>query len=211
MLFRLFFHFIGEIMKKLIALAVVIMLSTAAFCQENRAEIFGGYSFTNEGLSPSLKPVGLDRVNAHGWDTSFAYVVKKEFAIKADFAGAYSKLETLGVNLGDLSVHTFLFGPLFTIPAGDRVVPFVHALFGVAHGKFTPSSLVSTAAADAGFGSLEASDNVFAMKLGGGFDVKVHKKVAWRTEIGLVHTRFDLGDTTSQNHFRLSTGIVLKF
>lgn len=192
-------------MKKLIAFVIVLMLATAAFGQENKAEIFGGYSFTNEGLSPSLKPFGLDRVNAHGWDASFTYKFMKEFGIKADFAGAYNKLETGGLNFGDLSVHTFLFGPQVTIPAGDRVVPFVHALFGVAHGKITSSSTV-----DAALGSLEATDNAFAMKLGGGIDVKLHKNVGWRTELGLLHTRFQL-DTNSQNHLRLATGLVLKF
>ncbi len=198
-------------MKKVIAFIVVMLLATAAFGQESKAEVFGGYSFTNEGLSPSLKSVGLDRVNAHGWDASFAYMVKKGFGIKADFGGAYSNLSASGVNIGDLSVHTFLFGPQVTVPVSERVVPFVHALFGVAHGKFTASSMVTSVTSSVGIGSLEASDNVFAMKLGGGMDVRVHKNVAWRTEVGLLHTRFDLGDTSSQNHVQLSTGIVLKF
>ncbi len=193
-------------MRKVIALLIVVVLASVAFGQENKAEIFGGYAFTNEGLSPSLKPVGLDRVNAHGWDASFAYKIKKEFGIKADFGGAYSSLNTSGVNLGDLSVHTFLFGPQVTIPAGERFVPFVQALFGVGHGKITSSSTVSAA-----LGKLEASDNAFAMKLGGGFDIKLHKNVGWRTELGLLHTRFNLGDNDSQNHFQMATGIVLKF
>lgn len=195
-------------MKKIIALLIVMFLATAAIGQEQKAEVFGGYAFTNEGLSPSLKPVGLDRVNAHGWDASFTYKVVKEFGIKADFAGAYSNMETSGIKIGDLSVHTILFGPQVAIPAGDRVVPFVHALFGVAHGKITAASALTT---PVGFASLEASENVFAMKFGGGFDVKLHKNVGWRTDIGLVHTRFDLGDTTSQNHFQMATGLVLKF
>ena len=200
-------------MKKAI-LAVLLLLITGAFAvgQERKGELFAGYSFTNEDISPSLKPIGLDRVNAHGWDTSFAYRATKVFAIKADFAGSYAGLNTGGVNIGNLHMHTFLFGPQLRVPGEGRFSPFVHALFGVAHGTAKPSGVVVAALGGTGF---DFSDNAFAMKIGGGFDVRLSEKIAWRSEVGLLHTRFDfksLGDSdNTQNHLRMSTGLLFTF
>lgn len=200
-------------MKKFVmAVLCLLVCSAVALGQERKAELFAGYSYTNEDISPQLKPLGLNRLNAHGWDTSFAYRATKIFAIKADFAGAYSGLNTQGVNIGNLHMHTFLFGPQLRVPGEGRFSPFVHALFGVAHGTAKPSGTVVAALGGAGF---DFSDNAFAMKVGGGLDVRLSEKIAWRSELGLLHTRFNfksLGDdNNTQNHLRMSTGVLFTF
>lgn len=199
-------------MKRVIVVVFLLLGTAIAVGQESKAELFAGYSFTNQDLSPSLKPLGLDRVNAHGWDAALTYRATKVFGIKADFAGAYSGLNTAGVNIGNLHMHTFLFGPQLRVPGEARFSPFVHALFGVAHGTAKPSSAV---VATLGATSFNFSDNAFAMKLGGGVDIRLTEKIAWRSEVGLLHTRFDfksLGDdNNTQNHVQMSTGVVFTF
>jgi hypothetical protein len=189
--------------KAILVLFGIMVISALAVGQERKGELFAGYSFTNQGLTSQLKPVGLDRVNANGWDASFAYRLNKVVGIKADFAGAYSGLDTAGTHVGDISMHTFLFGPQLRVPGEGRFSPFVHALFGVAHGKVTPNSNLVPIGSQ--------SDNVFAMNFGGGFDVRLNAKIGWRSEIGLLHTRFDFGDNKGQNSLRMSTGLVFTF
>ena len=85
-------------------------------------------------------------------------------------------------------VHTYMFGPVFSART-DKVTPFAHALFGGASGGGT---------------------NAFAMAFGGGADVKVADKVAFRLIqadwLGLRSEGF-----TSKKNARISTGLVFRF
>ncbi len=85
-------------------------------------------------------------------------------------------------------VHTYMFGPVFSARS-DKVTPFAHALFGGASGGGT---------------------NAFAMAFGGGVDVKVADRVAFRVIQGdwLV---FRSEGYTSKKNARVSTGIVFRF
>ena len=85
-------------------------------------------------------------------------------------------------------VHTYMFGPVFSARS-DEVTPFAHALFGGASGGGT---------------------NAFAMAFGGGVDVKVADKVAFRLVQGDWLVLRSEGFTSKKNA-RISTGIVLHF
>jgi opacity protein-like surface antigen len=79
----------------------------------------------------------------------------------------------------------------------DKFTPFVHALFGGAH-------------ASAGVGGFSASDNAFAMMVGGGVDAKFSDRMAFRIgQFDWVSLRSEGG--TSNKNFRLSTGVVFHF
>jgi hypothetical protein len=88
---------------------------------------------------------------------------------------------------------SIMFGPRVSVPIG-RVTPFAHALFGAGH---ISDSRGAT-----------NSDTAFVTAIGGGLDFKLIKGLAWRFQGDELHTRF-FG--SSQDHFRFSTGIVLRF
>jgi hypothetical protein len=87
------------------------------------------------------------------------------------------------------SIHSVVFGPRVSANFG-RIRPFAHAMFGVSH----------FAGGD--------SDTSFADALGGGVDYRVLRVLGWRFQLDALQTRFFGG---SQDDFRFSTGIVLKF
>jgi opacity protein-like surface antigen len=121
-------------------------------------------------------------INLNGWNASLGGNVNKWFGLLADFSGHYKS----GANL-----HLFLFGPKFASYASNTVTPSFHVLFGGAR---------------AGNGG---SETAFAMALGGGIDVNVHKKVAIRlVQADYVLTRFS---DDNQNNARLSFGLTFRF
>ena len=118
--------------------------------------------------------------------------------VVADFGGNYGSAQSAPIPSGssrvDAKLYTVLFGPRVSVSVG-RFTPFVHGLFGVGH----------ISASSSGFST---SDTSFAKDIGGGLDYKLIKGVAWRVQgDGLFTHVFGV----SQDNFRFSTGIVLRF
>lgn len=157
------------------ALCILGSLSTQA--QEDKVEVFGGYSFLHFNTSPSA--------NLNGWEASGQYKFTDWLGGVADIDGHYGSIRGTGT-----STYTYLFGPQVSWPA--RVSPFGHLLLGGAHNN------------TAGFGS-----SSFSLALGGGIDTQINDQFSWRIFQGdYVLTQFGGG---SQNNFRFSTGIVIRF
>jgi opacity protein-like surface antigen len=92
-------------------------------------------------------------------------------------------------------LHTFMFGPVVRAPL-PKITPFAHALFGGGH--------ISGEAA-----GTSASETDFTWAAGGGVDWAVLPHVGIRVaQADLLQTR---AGNTSQNNFRYSAGVVLKF
>jgi len=169
-------------MRRFIALAVLLVLVSIPTIAQNtpEAEVLGGFS-TFVGYSQTLR----------GWNASANGNINDFLGIKGDFSGFYKSENGLRLRL-----HTFTVGPQLSYRKNRRIVPFVHALFGVAH-------------ASAGFQGLSFSDSSFAMNFGGGMDWVVHKNVAIRviqTDVVVTY----LGENASTDG-RISTGIVFRF
>ncbi len=162
-------------------LGLLLLTLAAVATAEPRGEIFGGYQYTRVG--------GM--VNANGWNAAVTGRVNRWFGLTADFSGAYKSAGPVKA-----SALTYTFGPSFSM-RGERVSPFVHALFG----GFRVS---------AGFMGANVSSNGFAALMGGGVDVKATPHVTvraiqadwilWRTQ-GL----------TEEKNARISTGLVFRF
>ncbi len=193
-------------MKKLFCLTslLVICLPLSAMAQEApKAELFGGYSYLR--VHPGE---GGDNIGAHGFNTSLAGNVTRNFGLVAEFS-RFSKSESF--NIGDLinqpglgtagakaRVSTYLFGPRFTLRTGSAE-PFVHALFGGARGSLEASA--------AGL-SQKISDDSFAYAIGAGLDIKVHDNFAIR--LGQVdYLRTKIADERL-NNLRYSVGFVIR-
>jgi hypothetical protein len=124
--------------------------------------------------------------NAVGWNASLTGNFKHVLGITGDFSGVYNSRHV------NSSVYTYTVGPVLTarLPV---VQPFVHALFGGATTNIEG-----------------ASDNAFAMFLGGGLDIGLRKGIGLRlVQADWVMTKF--GGQTQEHQGRVSAGIVIKF
>jgi opacity protein-like surface antigen len=186
----------GAAMRKLMVLCVVMSLSLLAFGQEKagevpKAEIFGGYQFVraNTGVS------GVSGFNLNGWNTSASGFFSRNLGVTADFSGSYGTPSFAGVGV-KTNFYSFLFGPTVRFPNSSRLTPFFHGLFGV--GRISGSAL-----------GVSGSDTGFAWATGGGIDAKVSRNFCIRAaQVDFLQSRVM---SATQNNFRLSTGIVLRF
>ena len=172
--------------KTFIVLCLILTCSLFTFAQDySKADVFAGYQWTSVDNGS-----GFDRLNFNGWNGALTGYFNKNFGITADFAGAYKSESGASIK-----IHSFMFGPTLRMD-GEKASPFVHALFGAAHGS-------------AGFGGLSGTDNAFAYAFGGGVDWNASKSVAIRVgQFDYVGTRFG-GE--NQKNFRYSGGVVFKF
>jgi opacity protein-like surface antigen len=186
----------GAAMKRnFVVVCAVLLLSLVAFGRERgeapKAEIFGGYQYfhANSGVS------GLSGFNLNGWNASASGFFSRNLGVTADFSGSYGTPSVLGVGV-KTNFHTFLFGPTVRVPNSSRLTPFAHVLFG--GGRLSGSA----------FG-VSASSTDFTWAAGGGVDVNLSRNFAIRLgQADFLQTRVA---GSSQNNFRYSTGIVLKF
>jgi opacity protein-like surface antigen len=161
---------------------VMLIFAGVASAQDApRAELFGGYSFVRS---------GANNVNAdfNGGSASGAYNFNSWLGAVADFGGYHGDADA-----GNANVYTYLFGPKVSYSRGP-ITPFAQALFGGAH---------ATA------GGLAASENSFAMTLGGGLDWNATPHLGLR----LIQAEYLLTDFASihQNGVRLSAGVIFRF
>jgi opacity protein-like surface antigen len=179
-------------MNRIWIISVLAIFCCAAVAQEApRAEVFGGYQYfrANSGIS------GLNNFNLNGWNASASGFLNDYFGVKADFSGSYGTPSMAGIGL-KTRLHTYMFGPVVRYHNASKLTPFAHALFGGGH--------ISGEA----FG-ISASESDFAWAAGGGVDVSVNNRFAVRVaQADFLQTRVG-GD--SQNNFRYSAGVVLRF
>ena len=181
-------------MRKSLSLCLILVVcSWAAVAQEYpKGEVFGGFQYT------TFDAFNIQRVNMLGWNAQGTAFLTKPIGITGEVTRSYSSPTVGGIGTS-LPTYTFLFGPTLRVPA-DKMTPFVHALFGMAHMSNSKGVY---------------SDTGFALALGGGLDTKVSKNLAWRIfQVDYMATR--LQDPTGtgnpqQDNFRLATGIVYHF
>jgi len=186
-------------MRKAIVTAVFLFsLSGFSAAQIPTAgNVFVGYSYQTAS-STALDIIGGDRVNMNGWRASLEGKLFPALGIVTDFSGHYgSEGATVPTGAGPAVVNVtgheldVMFGPRVGVSVG-KFRPFGEFEIGVGH--------VNT--------NFFGSDTSFATAVGGGLDYKIVRIAALRLEGDYVSTRF-FG--TTQNNFRLSTGLVLRF
>jgi opacity protein-like surface antigen len=158
-----------------------------------RAEVFGGFQYFRANTGTNV--ANLDHFNLNGWDASLSGFFNRYLGITADFSGAYGSPEFLGVPI-HTKLHTFMFGPVVRLPNPTHLTPFVHALGGAAHTSADTSGV-------------SATDTSAAWAVGGGVDLNIAPLLSVRlAQVDYLQTRTG-GD--SQNNFRYSAGVVLRF
>ena len=176
--------------------------------------IFFGYSYSRSQVfsgNPTAPALGFlqpaSRLsNFNGWEGSLEGKFLPFIGIEVDVSQRYASQSFNVVCLlppggpacpasatVNSRVLTGMLGPKLSFSVG-RFTPFAHALFGGAH--ISDSNAASN------------SDTSFSTAIGGGFDYKIIKGLAWRFQGDEQHTKFF---NNGQNNLRLATGIVVKF
>lgn len=205
-------------MRKLWVIAVLFALgvATSANAQTEegttpKAEWFGNYSFARVGSGG-----GFDSGNYNwGWNTALVGNVNRWLGVVTDFSGHYGHqplLSSLGGGTVGSDLHTFMIGPRITSRRSDRYTPFVHALFGAARVHRDVPMLVGTPLVSSFTSTTQSvSDTAwpFAMKVGGGVDLKVGNGLYYRPiEANYLLTR---PNENSIHNLELSTGFSVRF
>ena len=159
----------------------LFLFSTAASAQ--RFNGFVGHSYA--GFGPTLGTLQLNALTPriihrlNGWNASLEAKVLPVLGIVADFSGHYGNATTylscshyalpfcFASNTNE-SLYTLTAGLQVSLRLG-RFEPYAHALFG---------------------GALVTYETSFADVLGGGINVSVIPRLAWRVQADAVQTRF---------------------
>jgi hypothetical protein len=189
----------------------------------DRIEITGEYSYFR--FNPSLPAIQNRSFNGGGFDASF--FLRPAFGIKADlmFYGSTTFTTTFGTVVTSAGIipagtyssngtlKTYLFGPIVKGRL-KRLEPFGQVLFGVAHVDAYANLSRVIAAAPGSTLHVQGAQNPFALAVGGGVDLPLHKAFAIRlADVDYVLTRLTnpLTSTNNQNHFRYAGGIQFRF
>ena len=125
------------------------------------------------------------------------------------------------------SESTFLFGPRFTIRNKSPFRPFFELNIGAVRAKVScnsgdfgnacNSTVVNPLIVVANPGNTSASKSAFGLSVGGGFDLRLSKKVSWRVvQAEYLYSRFGndcqlayCSNNNNQNSFRLKSALVV--
>ena len=158
----------------------------------NRGDIFLGYSHMGaphcevnfSGAAVVCDPLSARSASLTGWNVSVEKKYLRYFGAVADFGGQY----------GGASQRNLLFGIRGGASIG-RIGPFAEALFGAVHSQENLSSATK-------------SDTSFAEALGIGVDLRLIRRLGWRTQIDDVKTG---SPAFERRNLRLSSGVAVRF
>jgi hypothetical protein len=172
-------------MRRFLYLLLLLLLPVSALGQETpKVEVFGGYSNLSANVNASS-------INLNGANVSVAENVNSWFGGALDFSSHFGT-----ENGKSVSTQSLTYGPVFSYRKSKSVTPFGHVLLGAVRGG--PEYL-----------DISKSEFRFGVYAGGGVDVKVNPNLALRLiQVDYLLTRFS---NATQDNFRLSAGIVLRF
>lgn len=201
-------------MKRIILLvAVGILFGGVAFAQDNpKFEITGDYSYFRNNISAGSI---WDSQNLNGGGGDITFFPTQHFGIKADFQGYNSTTQCPSASSGFTgcasgNLFTYMFGPVVKYRMG-KLEPFGEVLFGGAHSNFYTSACNN----NSGLCAVSPTTTAFSMAIGGGVDFAVTRRIAVRVfDADYVLNRFAdnfYGGNSTQNNFRLQTGLQFRF
>jgi opacity protein-like surface antigen len=208
--------------KYFVLVGLLFLIAGSALAQEfPKVETSPGFMYIRTPVSFN-GVVGGNNVNVSqsfncaGGGGTLAYNFTKLLGIAADLGGCKYFGQTIPAPISNNfsgSGFTFLFGPRLTFRSSSPFQPFAELNWGGMRISLT----CNNNSANLCPGNPSYSKTAFAMTVGGGFDVKLNKKVALRlVQAEYLYTRFgnDCALTVctfnnNQNSFRLKSGIVI--
>ncbi len=182
------------------AFAVTLVAPLVAGAQETpKVEFAAGYNYFRANIVPSCACF-----SGHGGSASFTANANRWFGITAEIGVVHAgNVQSSGRGL---TLLTYQAGPRFSIRKHDRATPYFHALFGGARASGSLYDVPLPGRARTG------PDASWALTLGGGLDVNLTPRVAFRAfQVDWVHTRLHNGSNDLQNSLRVTTGLVFRF
>lgn len=185
-------------------LVVLVILSAGGFVlgqSSDRFEVFGGYSYLTHDY-------GLGSTNGvNGWSAAANFKARPWVGVVADFSSFYpGSFNPCSTCSSSPKEYTFLFGPQLSLPQ-RRITPFAHFLVGFSHlsGDLTGANNTP----------LLTSNNSLSLAGGGGVDISLTRRIAFRAGVDWLHNKFTAANsqalTPSSNVARISTGLVFRF
>jgi len=213
-------------MKKINYVTAILLVAFAAMAvaaqDYKKYEGFAGFAYGNYDNVLDSIDNGIDStISLRGFNGSFTGNVHKYVGIKFDYSLTANRRTyvdpTVNVEV-KYKNNQFLGGLQFKDNSedGPRWKPFAHVLAGVANQKLNVKGSVISSPPTVTLLDAHPSSNNFAMVLGAGLDVKVHKNIDLRL-IQFDYNPVFFGDQTvgtyrldgqKQNNIRMSFGIV---
>jgi len=179
-----------------------------------KADLFLGYSFLRANSARNIPAF----TNNGGLGT-FAWNFSNYVAAEFEFGGYHNG------NIHDIQFDTtemtYLFGPRFSSNRAKTVQPYIHTLFGGIHITTSlPVTVVPTPLnPNPATTRLAASQDNFAMALGGGLDIKLARSFLLRPiQLDYLMTRLeDFGQSgqpsqnRNQHNLRFAAGVAFTF
>jgi len=202
--------------------ACALVFAIAAVAQDfPKADLLFGYSGFR--ANPARN---LPSFYSNGASAPFTWNFNRYVGFETEFAG-YTNANIHNVQF-DTTEMTYLFGPRFSFSRARTFVPYVHTLFGGVHLTTslpvtvtptplpTPTPVTTTPTT---ITRLQASQDAFAMALGGGIDIRVSHLITLRPmQFDYLMTRLeDFGQSgqpsqnRNQHNVRYSAGIMFNF
>jgi opacity protein-like surface antigen len=212
-------------MRKLLFFAILIVATASmAFAQStdyNKVEFAAGYSHArvdtgveDPDLEDDVADFLSDRRGFHGFDASITGNLTRYFGLKGNISGHF-KSDSFTDGLDTINTRERMWNFLGGVQLKDnsketRVKPFGHVLAGVARQdvRFSSPSIATT---------FDIDDTNFAMKFGGGVDVRLNERLDLRV-IEFNYNPIFRGDVTfddevfsgrTQHNFTIGFGITI--
>ena len=203
-------------------LLVAFAVMSVAAQDYRKFEVFAGYAYAN--YDNVLDQIDNDidsNISLRGFNASATYNFHPYVGVKFDYSLTANRkdINEPGVDLDvKYKNNQFLGGLQFKDNRDDagRFKPFAHVLAGLANQKLNAVGSVATTPPNIILLDAHPSTNNFAMVVGGGLDIKVHKNVDIRV-IQFDYNPVFFGDQQvgtfnidgqKQNNIRMSFGIV---
>lgn len=171
-------------MRKFLILLPLLLVPMSSRAQDvPRFEIFGGYSNLLANANASTPNFDLNGVG-----------VAAQENLNSWFGGVLDFSTHFGTENGQkTNIQTVSYGPVFTYRKAKIVVPFGHAMIGVARGGTN-------------YLNISQPEERLAVLAGGGLDLKLMPNIALRlVQVDYIYTGFSNG---RQDNLRFSAGFV---
>ena len=187
--------------KLTVLLGIVVVFTAAAVAQSSSALPKVELSINYVNTRGDFAPNGSGAFHLQGMSMDGVIDLYHGLGLAGELAGEHAgQISSAGESL---SLFSYMAGPRYSHPVGDRFTPYVQGLFGRVHGF---DSMFPKA------GGTVPSANAFAMALGGGLEVRLPHHLSLKAlQADYFKTDLPNGYANRQNNFRLTTGIVFRF
>src|SRR5271167_376705 len=209
--------------KLLILVGLTLLTASLALAQDYpKVETSPAFMYIRTPISFTIPggPSVSQSFNCAGGGGTLAVNFSSLIGFAADLGGCKYFGQTIPAPISSNingTAFTFLFGPRLTFRSKSPFQPFAELNFGGMRIGISCENNPSNCTDNFGTGS--RSKTAFAMTVGGGFDIKLSKKLSLRpVQAEYLYTRFgnDCNLTVctfnnNQNSFRLKSGIVINW